>query len=141
MLPVINQSKWPVWCAKKALPMQEASFALETCYYGAGWRTRPGTLLLTDKELIHHSYSWRDTHYAMFEPSLRVTIPMIDVAHVAPLRLKFGWRLLHGNPQSCFRMFMQDGTHHDLLLQRSGEEFRSSLSSRGIPIEPEIYAV
>jgi len=86
----ISQSKWMRWCAARELPVSAAHFALESCYYGLGFRSRPGTLLVTDSELIHYSYSWRDTLRAIFEPSVRMPVPLASIREVRRLTLDFG---------------------------------------------------
>lgn len=140
MLPVVTQNKWLRWCAARQLSVSTAHFALETCYYGLGFRTRPGTLLLTESELIHHSYSWRDTLWAMFEPSVGVSVSLADVREIERLRLGFGLRLLHAMPDSVFRAVTRDGRTHDFVLQRRGEEFVQALRSRGLTISDESRA-
>jgi len=153
------------WCAARELPVSTAHFALETCYYGFGFRSRPGTLLVTDSELIHYSYSWRDTLWAMFEPSVRVPVPLASILEVRRLTLEFVlagmrevrrprlgfWRRLLRRlglgatlplrkPNSAFRVVTHDGHAYDLLLQRRGDEFAQALRSRGLTIPDEIVA-
>jgi hypothetical protein len=128
------------WCAARQLPVATAHFALETCYYGLGLRSRPGTVLVTDSELIHYSYSWRDTLWAMFEPSISISVPFASVREVRRLRLGFGVRLIQAMPDSAFRVTTHDGHTHDLVLQRRGEEFVQALRSRGITISDESRA-
>jgi hypothetical protein len=164
VLPVvISQSKWMRWCAARELPVSTARFALETCYYGFGFRSRPGTLLVTDSELIHYSYSWRDTLWAMFEPSVRVPVPLASIREVQRLTLEFVlagmrevrrprlgcWRRLLRvwdptspvrKPNSAFRVVTHDGHAYDFLLQRRGDEFAQALRSRGLAIPDEIVA-
>ena len=164
VLPVvISQSKWMRWCAARELPVSTAHFALKTCYYGFGFRSRPGTLLVTDSELIHYSYSWRDTWWAMFEPSVRVPVPLASIREVQRLTLEFGfaslrevrrprlgfWRrrprmlgttLPLQKPNSGFRVVTHDGHAYDLLLQRRGDEFAQALRSRGLAIPDETVA-
>jgi len=127
------------WCAARQLPVTTAHFAIETCYYGLGLRSRPGTILVTDSELIHNSYSWRDTLWAMFEPSTSVSIPFASVREVWRLRLGFGVRLLQAMPDSAFRVTTHDGHTHDLVLQRRGDEFVQVLRSRGFAISDESH--
>ncbi len=154
---VISQSKWMRWCAARELPVSTAHFALETCYYGLGFRMRPGTLLVTDSELIHYSYSWRDTLWAMFEPSVRVPVPLASIREVRRLTLEIVfavmrevrrprlgfWRRLPRilgvisalpKPYSAFRVVTHDGHAYDFLLQRRGDEFAQALRSRGLTI-------
>jgi hypothetical protein len=164
LLPVvISQSKWMRWCAARELPVSTAHFALETCYYGFGFRSRPGTLLVTDSELIHYSYSWRDTLWAMFEPSVRVPVPLASIREVRRLTLEFvlvGMRAVPRprlgfwlrlprilaptsplqKPNSAFRVVTHDGHAYDLLLQRRGDEFAQALRSRGLTIPDEAVA-
>lgn len=137
MVPVIKQSRWKKWCARHALSTTEALFALETCYYGFGWRTRPGTLLLTTSELIHQSYSWRDTFYAIFEPSIRITVPRSDISRIVQCQFSLSRRLFLSMPDACFQVVTRDGVTHDLVMQRSGKEFLDALSQSGFTVEHE----
>jgi hypothetical protein len=140
MVQVVTESKWLRWCAARQLPVATAHFALETCYYGLGLRSRPGTILVTDSELIHHSYSWRDTLWAMFEPSLSISCPLASVCEILRLRLSIGVRFLQAIPDSAFRVVMRDGHTHDFVLQRRGNEFVQALRSRGFTISDESHA-
>jgi hypothetical protein len=137
MNPVIQQGKWLRWCERQALPVDGAPFALETCYYGLGWRTRPGTLLLTEAELIHHSYSWGDTFYAMFEPSIRIVLRLSEIAHATIFHPNLGRRLFHSLPDAFLRIVTRRGEIHDLLLQRRAEEFFDALRRRGVSVNDE----
>ena len=160
---VISQSKWMRWCAARDLPVSTAHFALETCYYGLGFRMRPGTLLVTDSELIHYSYSWRDTLQAIFEPSVRVPVPLASIREVRRLSLEFGfaslrevrrprlgfWRrrprmlgatLPLQKPNSAFRVVTHDEHAYDFVLQRRGDEFAQALRTRGLTIPDETVA-
>src|ERR1035437_2312894 len=137
MFPVIQQGKWLRWCKQQALSVESAVFALDTCYYGLGWRTRPGTLLLTETELIHHSYSWRDTFYAMFEPSIRVVLPLSDIAQATIHKPRLGRRWLHSLPDAFLRIVTRRGEIHNLVLQRKGGEFLDALRRRGVLADDE----
>jgi hypothetical protein len=117
--------------------MEGAIFALETCYYGLGWRTRPGTLVVTDTEVIHQSYSWRDTFYAVFEPSARVALRLADIAHATLRRPSVARRLFHSLPDAFVRVVTRRGEVHDLILQRSGSEFCEALRRRGVSLADE----
>lgn len=140
MVSVLTENKWLRWCAARQLPVTTAHFALETCYYGLGLRSRPGTLLVTETDLIHHSYSWRDTWWAIFEPSIRISLPLATVRDVSRLRLSLGVRIIQCSPDSAFRVVTHDGHTHDFVLQRRGEEFVQALRSRGITIPDESRA-
>lgn len=121
----------------KQLPVTTAHFALETCYYGLGLRARVGAILLTDSEIIHHSYAWHDTLWAILEPSIRVSIPLGSLREVFKLRLTLGVRLMQMDPDSAFRVMTHEGHIHDLVLQRRGVEFVQALRSRGVTIPDE----
>jgi hypothetical protein len=109
-----------------------APFALETCYYGLGLRSRPGTLIVTDTELIHFSYSWRDTLWAILEPSVCVAVPLASVREVLRLPVDIKLSFLQLFPNSVFRVVTHDGIAHDLVLQRNSEGFIKALSSNGL---------
>jgi len=140
MVPILPADNWAKWWASKQLPVSAVRFALESCYYGFGIRSRPGTLVVTDTELIHHSYSWRDTWWAIFEPSVRVSIPLNSVLEVRRLRMSLGLRLLQCNPDSAFRILSDDGKAHGIVLQRGGDDFADVLGSLGVAILDETHA-
>ena len=140
MKSVISKREWLRWCGRQALPVEGALFALETCYYGLGWRTRPGTLLLTETELIHCSYSWRDTFYAIFEPSIRVVLRLSDVAQATLWKQSLGRRMFNSMPDAFFQLVMLHGEVHDLALQRSGLSFCEALRKRGIAMDDKVNA-
>jgi hypothetical protein len=132
MVPVIHKDKWLQWCGRQGLAVEGARFALETCYYGFGWRTRPGTLLVTESHLIHHSYSWRDTCYAMFEPSLRIEIRLNEIEFAEQLQKSLCFRLFHSMPNGFFKVVERNGCAHELVLHRSTAQFRDVLKSQGL---------
>ena len=134
MVPVISVDKWEQWCSAKHLPVNMARFALDTCYYGLGLRSRPGTIIVLDSELIHYSYSWRDTAWAIFEPSIHITIPLASISEVRQLRLGFWLKFLQASPESAFRLVTRDGAAHDFVLQRNTEEFVQALRALGFTI-------
>ncbi len=131
MVPVISEQKWLEWCVDNHLPTKTAHFVLDTCYYGLGLRTRPGTVLVTDCEIIHKSYSWRNTPWAMFEPAVCVTISLSHVREIRELTLGGISKFLHAIPESVFEVTTQDGDKHAFVLQRSSEEFRHAVHSLG----------
>jgi hypothetical protein len=140
MIRFLTEDQWLRWCAARQLPVATAYYALETCYYGLGLRSRPGTILVTNTQLIHHSYSWRDTWWAILEPSLSIVVPLESVREARRLRLGIGVRLLQAMPDSAFRIVTLDGQAHDYVLQRRGEEFVQALRSRGVSILDEWFA-
>lgn len=140
MVSVIPETQWKEFCARKCLPIDSALFVLETCYYGFGWRTRPGTLVVTDAALVHHSYCWKETEWAVFEPSLRIEVPLASISRVVRRQLSLGRRLLLGNPESCFTVETRDGGIHNLVLQKRGKEFCGALCKVGVTLEDECMA-
>jgi len=62
-------------------------------------------------------------------------MPFSEVRHVSPLWRSLIWRLLNGLPESSFRVFINDGSHHDLILHRDGEQFVSALESHGVLVD------
>lgn len=132
MVPVISERKWRKWCVTKGLPIDSAIFALETCYYRARMRSRPGTLLLTRSELIHYSYSWRESLWAVGEPSIRVTIPLTEVVTIYAVAMRALIRVVQLAPDSMFRVATRTGTDHELILQRNGSKFRDALAALGL---------
>jgi len=137
MIPVISQQKWRRWCESKQLPVATADFALDTCYYGLSMRTRPGTLLLNESGVIHYSYSVWDTPFALFEPSICVSIPLRTIGEVMGLKLGIFTRVLHGFPHSAFRIMTTERSAHDFVLQRNGQEFVDALLLRGLRVQPD----
>jgi hypothetical protein len=134
MQPVISEKRWARWCHSKQLPVDTARFAVATCYYGFGLHSRPGTLLVTATELIHHSYSWRDTLWAMFEPSVRVSVRLADLREVRRVRIGFVLSLLQMGPDSAFRLVTNDEQNHELVLQERGDELFGLLGSQGVKL-------
>jgi hypothetical protein len=132
MVPVISKRQWTRWCACEHLPVGDATFALDTCYYGTGLRSRPGTLLLTSSVLIHSSYSWHQTLWAIGESNLRVEVRLSDIISVQKCRFSSWLRLIQLCPDSHFRVVERSGQVHDLVLQRDGKDFAAALTSVGI---------
>ena len=105
MQSVISEKRLARWCHSKQLQVDTARFAVATCYYGFGLRSRPGTLLVTDAELIHH-----------FEPSVRVWVQLADLREVQRVRIGFVLSLLQLGPDSAFRLVTKDEQNHELVL-------------------------
>ncbi len=137
MVQVIAKGKWIRWCEAKKLEIVSSRFALETCYYGIGFRTRPGTVVVTDTEIIHHSYSWIDTLWAAFEPSIRIVVPVKTIREVRRLKFNFGLNSIHVLPNAAFQIETQDGVTHVFILQRRGKEFAEALRSFGLVVADE----
>ena len=131
MVPVISEQKWLEWCVDNQLPTKTARFVLDTCYYGLGLRTRPGTILITDSEIIHKSYSWQDTRWAIFEPSVCITIPLSQVREIKQVTLGIFAKLLHAMPESIFEVTTQDEDKHAFVLQRDSNDFVQAVHSLG----------
>lgn len=138
MVQVISTARWEQWCKRVSLDVQQARFASHTCYLGRGLRTRPGTLVVTDAEVIHHSYSWRETLYALFEPSVRVTIPLDAIESVRIGRIGFWESTAYGRPQAFIQLRAKNGEAFSLFLYRSAPEFLEVLAEAGLdPGEPK----
>lgn len=135
MFSVIAGDKWLRWCQERQLDIGAARFAIETCYYGDGLRSRPGTLLINDSHIIHFSYSFWDTIWAMFEPSIEITIPILQVKVVRRSQLSPLINMLHIQPVAYFQVEMADSVTHHLILQRESTEFVEALSTLGICVE------
>lgn len=138
MIPVISQWRWKRWCDAKQLPVATSIFSLATCYYGLNFHSRPGTLLVTETELVHYSYSWLDTFWAIGEPSLKVSWSLASINEVRRLRLGFWKRLMQLWPESSFCVVTNDGTKHEFVLQQRGDQFAEALQSRGVSIVNEM---
>jgi hypothetical protein len=137
MVPVISKRRWTQWCACEHLPVADAAFALDTCYYGVGLHSRPGTLLLNLSVLIHSSYSWHQTLWALGESRLRVEIQLSDIVNVQRYRISPWLRLIQLYPDSHFRVVERSGQVHNLVLQRAGRDFAAALTSIGIELTDE----
>lgn len=135
MVPVIQQDKWLKWCQTHQLDIGHARFALETCYYGAGLRSRPGTLLLNDTHIIHFSYSARETLWAIFEKSTKVEMSLQQVSVVKQSELSALLNAAQYYPDAYFQVEMVDMTTHHLILQREGSKFIEALSALGVRVE------
>jgi hypothetical protein len=137
MIPVISQERWVRWCNEKHLPLARSLFALPTCYYGLGLRSRPGTLLVTDTELIHYSYSWLDTWWAIGEPSVMVSIPFTSICEVRRLRMSAWTAILQLWPDAVFHVVTDEKVsqvRHEFLLQQRGAEFASAIRAMNLPV-------
>ena len=132
MLNVIRNSVWKAWCSTEGICIESALFSLPTCYYGIGFRARPGALIVTDSEIIHYSYSWRETSWAAFEPGIRLSFPLSDLVSVERYPLSFWRRLLMTAPDACFRVVTSDTSEHYLCLQQRGDEFSALLDRIGV---------
>ena len=117
--------------------MGDADFALETCYYGSGLHSRPGTLLLTPSVLIHSSYSWRQTLWAIGEPRIRIEVQLSDVVEVRRCPLSALLGLVQLCPESHFRVLERGGRVHDLILQRGSSDFTAALTKHKIRLTDE----
>jgi hypothetical protein len=136
----MSQDRWLEWCKGHQLDVSAARFAVETCYYRRG-RSRPGTLLLTTEAIIHHSYSWKDTLLAVGEPSVRVTLPLREVAAVRRKRMSWLVRLRQTFPEALFEVSLTDHTSHDLILHRGSKEFEEALTGLGMRVQPQALAL
>lgn len=137
MIRVISGKRWVRWCEKKQLPISDAHIALETCYYGLGLRSRPGSIHVTEAEMSHFSYSWRDTLWAILEPSVRITIPITTIREIGQLKLGSLVRFVQLNPDSAFRVTTNTGETHDFVFQRNGDDFLQVVHSLGITVSDE----
>lgn len=123
----MSEARWHEWCHQHEIRLEQAAFAIESCYYGLGFRTRPGTLAVFTDRVLHYSYNWKDTHCAMFEPSLRVEIPRSDALSVRRVELGFGQRLLWDYPEGVVEV--REGSRvHNFLLQRGVSELLLALA-------------
>lgn len=132
MVNVIRDSEWKAWCLAKGICIESALFSLPTCYYGIGFRARPGALIVTEEEIIHYSYSWQETSWAAFEPSLRLGFGLSDLVTVDRYPLSIWRRLLMTAPDSCFRVVTSDTSDHYFCLQQRGNEFSAILDGIGV---------
>jgi hypothetical protein len=132
--PVIEEKKWIAWCEAHQINIANSEFVLETCYYGVGFRSRPGTLLLQKNQIVHYSYAPGDTSWAVFEKSIEVTMPISQIAKVHKKELPFFRKLVQDFPESYFQVEMKDGVIHYLILQRNGVHFAQALSSLSVTV-------
>lgn len=136
MRPVLAPIKWRAWCRDKGLDPKGARFAASTCYYGTSSRSRVGTLLLSESELVHWSYARRDTWWAVFEPSVPVRVPLADVVGVRRRPMPLRFRLVHGFPAAHFVVCTYDHARHDLLVhgETQGARFAAAIEALGVPL-------
>jgi hypothetical protein len=134
MRPIIEEKKWATWCDEHQINIATAEFTLETCYYGIGLRSRPGTLLLQKNQIVHYSYAPRDTPWAFGEKSIEIIIPISQIAKVSKKELSFFNKLLQLFPESYFQVEMNDGNVSHLILQRNGDHFEKALLSLGVTV-------
>lgn len=134
MLQVISTGRWKRWCRQVGLDVDAAPFATHTCYLGRGVRTRPGTLVVTDGEVIHPSYSWRETPFALFEPSVCVSIRLDAIGSAHIKRIGFLEGMVHGSPQCLIQLLTQQGERLDLFLHESCPKFLEALEAAGVEV-------
>ena len=137
MVPVISQRRWRAWCSAKGLDISAVGFALETCYFGCGFRSRPGTLIVVDGSITHYSYSVWNTYWALGEKSIRVDMPRGDIHAVVRKRMSMGLRLVQLFPEALFEVQMHDGTIYHLSLERGSVGFVSALAEAGVALAGE----
>lgn len=123
MFRIMRARRHASWCQKQGLDLGSAQFHIETCYLGRGLRSRPGSVLLWQGLLTHFSYRWRDTLWALGEPSVRVDIPVRDIVSFAPEAASSELNLMQLFPDGVFVVRVRDGEEHVLILQRDAEEF------------------
>lgn len=136
MKPGLSERRWQGWCRETGLIIyleEDALFVSPWVYYGTGIRARPGTLIITATQFIHHSYSAAETFYAIGEPSIRVVVEVEDIAHGSDVRLGLLWSTMNGIPKLAVRLALRDRSSHDFILHDSSELFRHTVSELGIP--------
>lgn len=134
MHPVLWKKRWIQWCVRNKVDLSTADFALDTCYLGSGLRTRPGTLLVTQDSIIHHSYSWTDTLFALFEPVLKVKMAFADVKQVRKHKVSKKLALYQLFPEAHYTVVLQNNSTVDLVLQRDAQAFEAVLTNRELSI-------
>ncbi len=129
MYRVIRRQRYERWCQKHGLNLAAALFEIETAYINLKIRSRPGALILFERDLVHFSYSWTDTLWAIFEPSIKVTIPIGEIAAFKRETLSTSWNAAFMDPESAFSIRTTGGDTHTLILQRDGNSFERALST------------
>ena len=137
MVRVIRRKHWLRWCSRKGIDLDAAFFSLDTCYYGVSLRSRPGTLAVLPDRILHFSYSVWDTLWAIGESSIKIDIPLADIASICKQRLSLWLRIAQLGPDSHIRIQMIDNTIHDLFLQRDSTAFADVLRSLGHQVTAE----
>jgi len=137
MFRVIRRKHWLRWCSRKGIDLDASLFSLDTCYYGAGIRSRPGTLVILPDRIVHYSYSLRDTLWALGERSIRVDLPFANVASIRKQQISFWLRVAQLEPQAHLRIRMTDGAVHDFFLQRDATAFFDALHTLGLQLTAE----
>ena len=132
MVPVISQTKWRAWCVTKEISLDSSIFALETCYFGFGFRSRPGSFTVTSEEILFWSYSPKVTMWAIFEQSIVTRIPISEVKEIVPYRLSRWQQSLHAYPNIAFQVFSHGGEVYNFMLQREGSKFAEAIRQLGI---------
>lgn len=135
MVKVIGNKHWQRWCSTHGIALKTAVFSLDTCYYGSGLRSRPGTLLAYPDRIVHWSYSVRDTLWAIFEPSTKIELPFKEIAAIRRQCMTLSNNIKQLWPDAHIRIQMVDGTAHDLFLQRNSSVFENALHELGCNID------
>lgn len=120
---VITDIAFMTWCEKHGYDLDSAYFYAQTCYMGRTIRSRPGALFLFQNELIHHSYGWKDTWWAVFEPSVQVRLPVETISEIKRSQLSVIWSTMFMTPESAFTVTTTDARVDWLMLYRGGAEF------------------
>jgi hypothetical protein len=130
----MSKKRWIQWCVKNDIDLSHADFALETCYVGKGFRSRPGTLLVTKQSVIHQSYSWTESVWAYFEPKITVDVPLQTIDSVLKRRLSRKMAFYQLWPEAHYTLRLADRTEVDLILQRDSGAFESVLANHGFNV-------
>jgi len=130
---LLSKERWREWCEFNGYDIKAARFSVETSYYGRGFvRSRPGAVLLYDHALIHHSYSAGDTKRALGKNTMRLELPVHDIAAIRRLWMSKLSNRLHGSPESAYQIKMHDGRAHYIFLYSCTHEFEDALKALGL---------
>lgn len=123
MVSVISPERWKIWCERHQLPVAESLFSSSTCYFGFGMRSRPGTLLVTSTQMIHQSYSVRDTYWAMFEKPERVVADVSGIKSIQTVMLPLWLQIAHTTGKGATLIEFIDGSTWELVIHEGESEF------------------
>ena len=89
---LISDQDFELWKGERNLA-ENVLFGTKTSYIGLRLRSRPGAFYLTEKELVHWSYSPKDCELAILEKEIKIVIPIKEVSSIHIEKLPILWRI------------------------------------------------
>ncbi len=106
-------------------------FSTKNSYIGLCFRSRPGAFYLTDKELVHWSYSPRDCAMAAFEKEVKITIPIDNISIIRIEKLPFLWRMISLGAKWVVKVETSNLTK-EIILYEKPDLFSGAINKLGL---------